>query len=73
MKTFVRHAIAAVAAALSLHAAPSLAQTWPQRTVKFVIPLGPGSGVDISARLISERLTALWGQAVALLRGLTGI
>jgi len=64
MKTFVRYAIAAAVAAFSLHAATSLAQTWPQRTVKFVIPLGPGSGVDISARLISERLTAAWGQSV---------
>jgi len=23
---------------------------WPQRTVKFLVPLGPGSGVDIGAR-----------------------
>ena len=52
----------AVLAAVSLYADPSLAQTWPQRPVKFVIPLGPGSGVDISARLLAERLTALWGQ-----------
>jgi tripartite-type tricarboxylate transporter receptor subunit TctC len=57
-------AAAVVLAALSLHAAPSSAQAWPQRTVRFVLPLGPGSGVDISARLLSERLTALWGQPV---------
>jgi len=50
---------AIVFAALSLVPALSQAQSWPQRTVKFVIPLGPGSGVDISARLLSERLTAL--------------
>jgi len=60
----VRSAVAVVLAALSLHAAPSLAQTWPQRTVRFVLPLGPGSGVDIGARLLAERLTALWGQPV---------
>src|SRR5207237_4049612 len=27
--------------------AQTSAQTWPQRTVKFVVPLGAGSGVDI--------------------------
>jgi len=40
------------------------AQSWPQRTVKFVVPLGPASGVDIGARLFADRLSARWGQAV---------
>lgn len=40
------------------------AQDWPSRPVKFIVPLGPGSGTDIGARLISEQLTRLWGQAV---------
>ena len=57
--------LAAIAfAALSLYPSLSQAQAWPQRQVKFVIPLGPGSGVDITARLLSERLTAAWGQPV---------
>ena len=28
---------------------------WPQRPVRFIIPLGPGSGVDITARLLAEQ------------------
>ena len=36
---------------------PSLAQQWPQRPVKFILPLGPGSGADISARLFADRLS----------------
>src|SRR5262245_35704682 len=40
------------------------AQDWPSRPVKFIVPLGPGSGTDISARLIAEQLTRLWGQSV---------
>ena len=51
----------AVAAAWT---APSAAQTWPQRPVKFIVPLGPGSGVDIGARLFADRLGARWGQPV---------
>src|ERR1051325_444366 len=39
-------------------------QAWPQRSVKFVLPLGPGSGADIGARLIAEKLSAKWGQPV---------
>lgn len=64
MKKFVPVILAFVLAALSLHAVPSLAQTWPQRTVKFVVPLGPGAGADITARLLADRLTKPWGQPV---------
>jgi tripartite-type tricarboxylate transporter receptor subunit TctC len=47
-------------------ATPSLAQTatWPQRPVRFIVSLGPGSGVDIAARLFADRLSARWGQPV---------
>jgi tripartite-type tricarboxylate transporter receptor subunit TctC len=37
---------------------------WPQRTVKFVVPLGPGSGADIAARLFADRLSKRWDQPV---------
>ena len=55
---------ALLASALMLAVAPSAAQTWPQRTVKLVVPLGPGSGVDIGSRLFADRLSAKWGQPV---------
>jgi tripartite-type tricarboxylate transporter receptor subunit TctC len=47
-----------------LSPATSPAQTWPQRPVKFILPLGPGSGADIGARLLADQLTARWGQSV---------
>jgi tripartite-type tricarboxylate transporter receptor subunit TctC len=40
------------------------AQSWPQRTVRFIVPLGAGSATDISARLVAERLQQRWGQPV---------
>ncbi len=45
---------------------PSLvnAQAWPQRAVKFIVPLGPSSGADITARLVAERLQNRWAQPV---------
>jgi tripartite-type tricarboxylate transporter receptor subunit TctC len=44
--------------------APTNAQAWPQRAVKFIIPLGAGSGVDITARVFADKLSAKWGQPV---------
>ncbi|HEY2228928.1 MAG TPA: tripartite tricarboxylate transporter substrate binding protein [Xanthobacteraceae bacterium] len=46
--------------------APAQAQSWPQRPVRFIVPLGPGSGVDIGARLLADRLTARWGKPVVI-------
>ena len=56
-----RWLVAVLAALLPLL---SQAQAWPQRPVKFVLPLGPGSGADITARMLAERLSKQWGQPV---------
>jgi tripartite-type tricarboxylate transporter receptor subunit TctC len=42
------------------------AQSYPQRTVKFILPFGPGSGTDIAARLVADRLSKSWGQPVVI-------
>ena len=42
----------------------ALAQSWPQKPVRFIVSLGPGSGADIGARLYADRLTKLWGHPV---------
>ena len=66
MFTSRRSVLAVVLCAFAsvLTAAPSSAQSWPQRPVKFLIPLGPGSGVDITARLLADKLSQKWGQPV---------
>jgi len=51
---------------LLLPVVPSMAQTWPQRPVKFVVTLGPGSGVDFGTRLLGDRLSKRWGQPVVI-------
>ena len=51
-------------AMLVLAARPSTAQAWPQRAVKFIVTLGPGSGVDIGTRLLADRLSKRWAQPV---------
>jgi tripartite-type tricarboxylate transporter receptor subunit TctC len=45
-------------------ATPSSSQAWPQRTVRFLVTLGAGSGTDIGTRLLADRPTKRWGQPV---------
>jgi len=40
------------------------AQAWPAKTVRFIVPFTPGSGTDIMARTVSDKLTAQLGQTV---------
>ena len=67
----LRHALlilgicaAAALAVGSFAEAQMSGQSWPQRPVRFIIPLGPGSGVDITARLLADKLAVKWGQPV---------
>jgi tripartite-type tricarboxylate transporter receptor subunit TctC len=56
--------VAALFGLCALPATPSQARDWPQRAVRFIVPLGAGSGVDIGARLFADRLSARWGKPV---------
>ncbi|HYU68068.1 MAG TPA: tripartite tricarboxylate transporter substrate binding protein [Burkholderiales bacterium] len=51
-------------AALALCAvhAGALAQAWPTKPVRIIVPFTPGSGTDIMARTVSEKLAAQLGQ-----------
>ncbi|MFL6823968.1 MAG: hypothetical protein ACJ8FA_15525 [Xanthobacteraceae bacterium] len=48
----------ALLAPFLMAAPPAAAQSWTQRTINFLLPLGPGSGVDIGSRLLADRLIA---------------
>jgi tripartite-type tricarboxylate transporter receptor subunit TctC len=40
------------------------AEHWPTRPVRLILTLGAGSGTDIGARLLADRLAQRWGQPV---------
>jgi tripartite-type tricarboxylate transporter receptor subunit TctC len=58
----VAGALLALAAAALAPAAQ--AQAFPSKTIRFVVPFGPGSGTDTSARYFAKKLQDLTGQAV---------
>ena len=55
---------AALVAALCVSAVPAAAQSWPERTIRFVVPLAPGGGNDAAARVIGAELGKRLGQQV---------
>lgn len=53
-----------IAIALTLLAllTPAAAHDWPTRAVRIIIPLGPGGGGDVFARLLAEEFHKRFGQ-----------
>jgi tripartite-type tricarboxylate transporter receptor subunit TctC len=51
-------------AALPAAARVALAQTYPTRSIRIVVPATPGGAIDVIARLVADKLTAALGQSV---------
>jgi tripartite-type tricarboxylate transporter receptor subunit TctC len=64
-RRFHRTALAAArAATLASTTGFAAAQSWPERPIRLVVGGPPGGAVDVSARVLGERLTQLLGQPV---------
>ena len=61
-RTFVKGALASSAALFAPHV--SRAQDWPNRPIRFIVPLAAGGGLDFIARLAGEYVSRNLGQQV---------
>jgi tripartite-type tricarboxylate transporter receptor subunit TctC len=41
---------------------PALAQIFPERTIKILVPQSPGAGLDTLACVLADRLSPFFGQ-----------
>jgi len=55
---------ALLAAAVASLGTQAIAQAWPTRPVRIIVPLVPGGTTDVIARVLAEKLTPLLGQPV---------
>lgn len=59
-----RRLLVLLAFACAAFAAPAAAQDYPSKAINIVVPLSPGGGTDLLARVIADKLRDLFGQPV---------
>lgn len=64
MKRFRTFAALALAVCLLIAGGAAAQQNYPTQTVRFILPFGAASAIDITARLFADRLSARWGKPV---------
>lgn len=65
--TFIKRLLALTSlafSALSLHAQAQTSDNWPSRPITLVVASGPGSGVDLAAREMAQKLSTALKQPV---------
>ena len=60
----MRKLLCAAALAVLANIASAAAQTYPAKSVTIIVPLAPGTGMDLLARLYGDQLAQTLGQHV---------
>ena len=60
----MRGRLAVLAVLLAILPAPAIAQDgeWPTRTVRLIVPSGPGGNPDVMARIFADRFASKFGK-----------
>jgi tripartite-type tricarboxylate transporter receptor subunit TctC len=59
-------AVSTVAAAAPASLDPACAQTYPERSVRIIVPTAPGGSIDTTARVVAAKLAEFWGKPVVI-------
>jgi tripartite-type tricarboxylate transporter receptor subunit TctC len=46
--------------------ASAVAQTFPEKTIRVIVPTAPGGSIDSTARVIADKMQAKWGKPVVI-------
>ncbi|NBR29885.1 MAG: tripartite tricarboxylate transporter substrate binding protein, partial [Betaproteobacteria bacterium] len=66
MKHSIRTAVLAALAASAGLPAVALAQAYPSKQIRMIVPFPPGGGVDFAARVVGKQLSERLGQQVVI-------
>ena len=66
MRIFLPRPARALAAVLAFAPLVAAAQGFPSKPVRFIVPFPPGGATDISARIVGQKLSEMWGQTVVI-------
>jgi tripartite-type tricarboxylate transporter receptor subunit TctC len=61
---YSRGAVAIVIASVTWLAGPAIAETYPTRTIRLIVPYAPGGATDVVGRRVGQRLSEVVGQSV---------
>lgn len=64
MRRLTARAAIALTIGLLLIGSAAAQQSYPSRTVRFILPYGAASATDIASRMFADRLGKLWGKPV---------
>ena len=64
MRFSLQKLLATTAVSMVLASSAVLAQTWPQKPIRIIVPYTVGGASDITARLLADRMSAKFGQPV---------
>src|SRR5215208_8291445 len=58
------HVRALVTVASLVFAAPSFAQSYPNKPIRMIVTFAPGGPTDVIGRVIAQKVSESWGQQV---------